>query len=404
MPKKRPSRAKQETARRIAQLMQGERDGESLETDIGDEAQAVTVRSYTVRTLEAALETANVDLAVWEVERWIANKWDMGAKVEVDDQERLSVTELWQVKVWLRRRVAKTVADACNGLIERMRLHSPKYPKLPRIQKITDPHLLYIGLHDIHFGKLAWGAETGDNYDLKIAESIYHDAGVDLLRKAAGFPIERIVIPLGHDFLHIDNLNSSTTAGTPQDVDGRFAKIYGTGVAAIIRLIDYLIGFAPVDVLWVPGNHDYQSSYMAAKVVEAHYRHCQRVSVDASPKPRKRVHYGCCLIGATHGCDEKAAALPGIMAQEWPKEWSESLCREWLVGHHHRIRETHYNTGDTFDGVVVRVLPSLSGTDSWHHRKGFVGGRGKSAQALLYSKADGFCGQFSTNVWRPANA
>ena len=370
---------------------------ESFSNEQTSNSQVITSRSSTVRTLEDALAVAQVDLTVWEVERFIANKWDMGAKTKID---QLQAMELWQVKVWLRRRVPKSVSDAANGIIEKMNRHAPKYPKMTHAKRIRDPHLFFVGLHDHHFGKLAWAAETGENYDLKIAEALYQNAGEELVRKASGFPVEKFVLPLGNDFLHIDGLDNMTTGGTPQDVDGRFAKIFEVGQYAVIRLIDFLINIAPVDVLWVPGNHDYQSSYMLAQTIKAWYRQCPRVMVDSAPRPRKRVHYGVNLIGCTHGCDERFGSLPGIMAQEWPKEWSESKCREWLVGDKHKPKETHYNTADTYDGVMVRILSSLAGTDLWHYKKGYIGGRGKAAQGLLYSKSDGFSGQFNANVWK----
>ncbi len=78
----------------------------------------ITSKSSTVRTLEQALEAAKVDLAVWEVERYIANKWDMGSKLRRNDQ--LQVVELWQVKVWLRRRVPKELSDAADAIIKKM--------------------------------------------------------------------------------------------------------------------------------------------------------------------------------------------------------------------------------------------------------------------------------------------
>jgi hypothetical protein len=399
MPKRSASKA--ETARRLATLLQTQGEpGESSELSMGDERAALTVRSFTVRTLDAALATSQVDLAVWEVERYVVNKWDMAAKVEVENRQKLAVTELWQVKVWLRRRVAKTMAEACAGIIDRMRQHAPKYPRLPTVPRITDPHLLVIGLYDHHFGKLAWGKETGEDYDLKIAEERFLEGGKQLLSKASGYPIERFVLPLGQDFLHIDSQANTTTAGTPQDVDGRFAKIIEVAKMAVIRLIDHLIAFAPVEVPWVPGNHDYYTSYMLAKIIEAWYRTTPRVIVDAAPIPRKRISYGVNLLGLTHGCDERHSGLPGNMAQEWPHDWAATRCREWLIGHQHKVKEDHYNTADMHSGVVVRVLPSLSGTDAWHYKRGYIGGRGKSALGLLYSKRDGFAGQFSTNVWR----
>ena len=378
-----------------------EESGEKLTVeDLGDKSVA-TSHSRTIRDLDSLLNAAQVDRDLWEVERWVANKWDNVAKVKTAGGRQLVATELWQVKAWLRRRVPKGLAEAAEGLMERMRRHAPKYPRVDRPRKIADPHCLVLGLYDHHFGKLAWAAETGDNYDLKIAERLYRQAGEELVRKAAGFPVERFVLPVGQDFFHIDGPSNTTTAGTPQDVDGRWAKIFTTGQQAVVGLIDYLLPRAPVDVLWVPGNHDWLTSYHLVKCLEAWYRNCPSVTVDAAPMPRKCVEYGVNLLGFTHGNEERHQSLPGIMAGCWPEAWARTTCREWLLGHWHKQKQTHYAAADTLDGVTVRVLPSLAGTDSWHFRRGFVGNR-RAAQALVYSRHDGYAGTFSANVRREA--
>lgn len=117
----------------------------------------------------------------------------------------------------------------------------------------------------------------------------------------------------------------------------------------------------------------------------------------AAPMPRKCVEYGTSLIGYTHGNEEKHQSLPGIMAGSWPQAWARTTCREWHCGHWHRIKQTHYAAADTHDGVVVRILPSMAGTDSWHFKRGFTNGL-RAAQAFLFSKADGYAGHFSANV------
>jgi len=376
--------------------------GEKFEVVENDKSIVITSRSATIRTLQDAMEAAKIDTEIWEVDRYVSNKWDVGSKLRQGgaSADQLVVVELWQVKVFLRRKLPKIVTDAAVGLADRLAKFAPKKSiSLPK-GKAKDPHLVYIGLHDHHFGKLAWADETGDNYDLRIAESLYESAGAELMRKASGFEVDRFVLPIGHDFLHVDGMDMATTSGTPQDVDGRFAKIFEVGQMAVIRLVDYLARHAPVEVIWIPGNHDYLSSFMLAKTIEAWFRSSKHVTVDASPRPRKRIHYGINLIGCTHGCDEKPSTLPGIMAQEWPKEWAESKCREWLVGDKHKPKETHYNTADTHDGVMVRILSSLAGTDLWHYKKGYVGGQGRAAQAICYSKHDGFVAQFNANEWR----
>src|SRR5690606_4715324 len=103
-------------------------------------------------------------------------------------------------------------------------------------------HPRVMSLYDQHFRKLCWAAEHGHNYDLKIAESLYHNAVEDLIRYTQGLPLERILFPVGNDFLHVDNLNFTTQKGTPlgADSEGRYAKIvamaFGSLVVAIERM------------------------------------------------------------------------------------------------------------------------------------------------------------------------
>lgn len=364
---------------------------ENFEVAIDENATVITSESKTVRTLNAALAKAKVDLTVWEVERHVINKWDCVAK---DAKKRLTATELWQVKVFLRRKVPKIIEEGVKLFIQQV----PSVEKAKiHYEKHSDPYLLEVSIWDHHFGKLAWGRETGENYDLKIAEQIYSDAAHELIEKSRGFNIDKIVLPIGQDFFHVDGPNNTTTAGTPQDVDGRLAKIFATGQRALVNLVDLLMGIAPTHVLWVPGNHDWYTSWYLVQVLQAHYRHTKSVTVDASEMPRKCIEYGVNLLGYTHGCDEKHASLPAIMAGQWPQEWARTRHREWKIGHFHKVKETHYNSAETIDGVLVRVLPSLTGTDSWHFKKGYVGGM-RAAQAFLYSAKNGYAAHLNANI------
>jgi len=384
---------------------------ESISVEGSGDLIAVHSQSRTVRTVEAALKEAKVDLRIWEVDRYVVNKWDgytknidkdlvytQGKATGHTTQVPNPVTvELWQVKVWLRRKVKKEVQDGLEMLMETMAKHSPKYPKHPIIKGVQNPHLLEVSVFDSHFGKLAWGAETGVDYDLKIAERLYHDAVVELASKARGFPIERILFPLGQDFFHIDNPANTTVNGTQLETDSRYPKIFHAGVVSCVKALDYLSAIAPVDVLWVPGNHDRTTSYHLAFALQTWYRLNDRVSVDVSPSPRKYKSYGKCLIGFTHGDEEKHSSLQSIMASERPKEFGDAVCREWHIGHTHTSKRFEYNAEDTTGNVTVRVLPSISGTDAWHHRKGYVGGK-RAAVAYLWSKDQGYSGHFLATV------
>lgn len=343
-----------------------------------------------VKTLDDALAKGAVDTAIWEVERFTVNSWEVGTKNR--ETGVVTVTPLWQVKVWLRRRVSKVQQQAFDLLMERIAAKAKPF-KYPKLEIPTDPHLLEISLFDAHFGKLAWERETGNTYDLKTAQRLYLDAVTELLRKAAPFNVDQIVFPIGSDFFHIDNLTNSTTAGTPQDVDTRLAKIVDAGVAAIQQAIEMCAERAPVKILHVPGNHDRLTSWFMARELKAYYSRNERIDVDVEPKSRKYFAYGRTLIGFTHGDEEKHDSLPLIMAGGEKEMWFNSDYREWHLGHFHKSKETKYLSSDTFGPVRVRILPSLSGTDKWHYAKGYVGGH-QSAEAYLYSKARGLAAVF----------
>jgi hypothetical protein len=371
---------------------------EGIEVVHEKNATVVTCKSTTIRTLEEALAAAEVDLSVWEVESYTANKWDMAAKTSTRKVGKehwvndLSAIELWQVKVKLKRKLPKPIADAIAELVK-VQYIPQVYKQLP----LVDKHLLEISLYDTHFGKLCWGPETGNSYDLKTSKTYYLNAVERLLGRVSGYPIDRILLPIGNDFFHINNWINTTAKGTIQDVDSRMSKIFEVGCSAVIQAIDRCLTIAPVDVLWIPGNHDPETSWFMAKFVEAWYRDMPMCRVNTDPMWRKYVHYGCTLLGYAHGNEEKEADLPNLMATEQPQLWARSTCRGWRLGHFHTKRTRKYTAGDTINGVTVDYLPSISGTDAWHFRKGYVGNP-KAAEAWLWSEEEGYVGQFSVRV------
>lgn len=352
-----------------------------------------------IRTLEDALEYAEVDLKVWRVDRWEAVAWESSMKLRAFDQGKV-VGEtpvrrnLWRVKLYLKRVLPKSLQAATDAIFETMREYSPKYPPLPPRKTPARPHMCVVDLFDVHFGKLAWSAETnGDSYDLKHAENLYRNAVIDILAEASGRVVEQFVFPLGNDFLHIDNNQNTTTNGTPQDTDGRFAKIIETGERAVIWAIEQLAAVAPVHVYYVPGNHDRLVALLLTRTVAAWFRHCGHVTVDLAPTTRKAHRYGSTLLAFTHGDEEPVAALSGIMANEWKEDFCQTTTHEWHRGHRHRPKKYEMVPVNSQDGVVIRDLRSLSSVDAWHYRRGYIGGS-RAAEAYFYEKTGGFVCQY----------
>lgn len=365
---------------------------ERVSTDTAGNARTVTIDATLVNTEEDALRVAQVDMERWYVERCVINPWQGFYKDAAGEAQKV---QLWQVKLFLRRRYSPTVEQAADALLERIRSFAPAYAPIayrpPRV-----PHLMELAIYDHHFGKLAWARETGDNYDLVIAESLFEKAITDLLDKAAPYEIERFLLPIGNDLFHIDTDTNTTAKGTPQDTDGRLAKVVEVGQMALIRAIDRLQTVAPVTVLAVPGNHDHTTTWHTGRFLWAWYHNCPNVEVDHEPRSRKYYEYGRALIGFTHGNEEKTAGLPGLMAKEAKDAWARTDWQEWHIGHWHKAKELHWVGVDAIDGVIVRTIPSLCGKDSYHYRHGYHGTR--AAEAFLWRQDEGLTGYFVTSA------
>jgi len=370
---------------------------EEFEEDNRGNTNVLTSKSKRIVTLDDALKHFNVDLDVWAVDRYTVNNWEVGAR---DENKKIRVTPLMQVKVWLKKKVETNddlLKSEIKALIEEAKVFAPIYPVF-KPQKFTDDrHLLEIAIMDLHLGKLCWSPEVGENYDSAIAESLYMNAIRDLVQKTNGYPVEEIVLPTGNDFFHIDKQDNTTTKGTRQDVDSRWQRASRIARRMLIEAIDALSVIAPVVVPIIPGNHDNERAFYLGEVLDAWYHHNSRVTIDNEPKPRKYHHYGVNLIGYTHGNEEKIDTLPTIMMREKKDILKDVEFMEWHIGHVHKSKETKYIAGDTFNGVSVRVIPSLCAADAWHHKKGYVKGI-RAAEAYIWHHDTGYVGHFSSNV------
>ena len=250
-------------------------------------------------------------------------------------------------------------------LIDDLKSYAPKYPKIKR-NKIKDGHLLVIDPADVHIGKLCMAFETGEDYNENIAVKRVLEGVQGIIDKSQGYNIDKILFIGGNDILHIDSpTKRQTTAGTPQDTDGMWYSNFLKAKQVYIDCLEMLLPLADVHFTFNPSNHDYQSGFFLADVIQSWFRLNKNITFDCSIAHRKGYRYGNNLIGTTHGDGAKQADLPLLMAQEFPIEWSKTKHR-YVYTHH-----VHHKQSKDYAGVTVESLRSPSATDSWHHRKGF---------------------------------
>lgn len=361
--------------------------GHPLDEEIVHRGDVKTVSFKTTfpMTPEDYIKQYGVDTSEWEITKFVCKIWNMGFKNANNQGEKI---DLYSVTAEQKR--IKHAAESkkfLSSILEDIKTHSPDWSLAIDLPK-NEGMMLELSLPDIHFGKCAFSNEAGDAYNLDIAVSRFKTAVLDILSQINFDEIETVVIPVGNDLLNFDNLSLTTTAGTPQSSDGGFYRMYRAAFDSFVWLIEQVLLSCRVHVVSVPGNHDSQTAWTLCQALDAWFHKAPNYTSDTSPEPRKYVRFGQVLIGFTHGDKEAHSALPFIMATESSLRgaWDSTKYREWHLGHLHKsASKMQVATGDEVNGMRIRILPSLCGTDNWHFAKGYVGNI-KSAEAYLWHK------------------
>lgn len=234
---------------------------------------------------------------------------------------------------------------------------------------------------DPHIGMYSWREETGDDWDLTIAERM-HCGAMDELVQAAPATEQAIIWNLG-DALHYDSLAAVTPAsGHFLDADGRYAKMVSVAVKVIRQCIESALSkHKRVHVINLPGNHDPTGALWLSVALANVYEREPRVTVDTNPSLFSYYRWGKVLLGGHHGHSCKPAALAGVMAADRAKDWGETLHRYWLMGH------IHHESKKEFPGVTVESFNTLAAKDAYATNGGWRSGR--SMQAIIYHKEHG---------------
>lgn len=280
----------------------------------------------------------------------VAAQW---LKTREDDVDPAALLDIFAAMV-----KAKNIAAA-----------SPVLAPLPFVPQDSANDLsVWIPLGDPHVGLHSWGKETGEDWDLKIAERVFGNA-IDGLVEQAPDACEAVVASVG-DAVHIDTLSGRTTKGTQLDSDSRLGKIMRVSMFIWTHAIDRCLQKYPVvHGKFVVGNHDETMSMLLPLMLDAHYRNEPRVVIDTTPSAFMWHRFGKCLFGVNHGDKVKLADMAEIMACDRPKDWGETLYRHVYSGH------LHHTQVKMLRGCTVETLPTLAATDSYHAAHGYRSAR-----------------------------
>lgn len=275
-----------------------------------------------------------------------------------------------QVLQWVKttqdhERMAELMHEAIQAMCE----------DVPRVLPVAQPAsvnhdlMAVYPLGDPHIGMLAWEDETGQDWDLAIAEDKFLTVFAQLVRSAP--PCDQAVIVNLGDYFHYDNMEGVTSrSGHSLDVDSRYAKMVRVGVRIMRTMIEYALDHHNVvRVINATGNHDDTSAIFLSVALSNIYENEPRVVIDDSPTPYHYVRFGACMFGVHHGHATKMANLPAVMACDMASDWGQTVFRYWYTGH------IHHDSMKEFPGCKVESFRTLAAKDAYAAWAGYRAGQ-----------------------------
>lgn len=314
-----------------------------------------------VKSMEELFRRFNMSQDEWDVIEAKLNIYPTtikdvnGKPVQVDNE---------QISAKVRPKAGlKTAKEVLEALAEQYAKAGPKR-KRPKYTIPQRHRTLEIVITDHHLGKVP--AIT--QYDLPTASRLYMEVIEEAVTRTNGISLSEIILPVGSDFLNVDNYHNQTTRGTPVTSSSNWQEVFKAGCQLLVQGIDWLREIAPVTVLPIPGNHDWHSAVSMGYLLQAWYRNDDAITV-REPSDYHLWYDGTTNILFYHGHDIKPERLPLIMAKESPNFHAAKI-QEIHTGHLHKTFKKGIEI-DEFNGVRVRIFPALCPADDWHKRKGY---------------------------------
>lgn len=273
---------------------------------------------------------------------------------------------------------AERQVELMKAVIEGMKSEiTPVVPVKAARAKRDDKLLNLYTVSDFHLGMLAWADESGDDWDMKIAEDLFSRWFDAAFQKAPDAGTG--VINLLGDLAHFDSLDAVTPAsGHVLDADTRYQKLVRYMIRMVRRVIDMaLVKHKNVRLLIVQGNHDESGMIWLAEMFSTLYDNEPRVLVDTSPDVYKMVQHGKTTLFFHHGHKARFDAIEPVMIAKFRKAFGESVYSYAHVGHlhHQKIVESR--------NMIVEQHRTLAAKDAYASRGGWMSGR--SANVITYS-------------------
>jgi hypothetical protein len=325
------------------------------------------------KDINYVLKAHGFDNKSWELVSAKNNIWNVYSKQD-------GISTLYSSKI-----TVKPIAlDITSELVEEWFNKLDRKYSIPKINVTTDyltgDKLLLLDISDLHLNLQASMFTTGNEYNCDIAEKLFFYVINDVLSRTSTYKFNKLIFTIGGDMINGDNLAGTTTRGTPQSSELHLFDAYERLCGMTVKAIDMLKEIAPIDVVYVAGNHDLTVGFKLSKYIDAWFRNEDRVNVDYSPLPRKYIVFGKTLFVFAH--DGNVKTLPRTIADEARQHWSSIDTTEVFLQHLHSEQVLLEDSN-----MRIQRLPTISAKSEWAVSKGYNSKR--QCKSFIFDKEDG---------------
>jgi hypothetical protein len=266
---------------------------------------------------------------------------------------------------------------------------------LPRVSLTNPPPLgndnllnCYV-ITDYHLGMLSWSEETGEDWDIQIAEDLIYKWFAQAIHQSPD--ANTAIFAQLSDFLHFDGMDAVTPASKHLlDVDTRFAKLVRVAIRIIRQIINMLLQkHQHVHILMLDANHDPVSQIWLREWLAVTYENEPRITVDTSPNPYNAYEFGSTALFFHHGHKKKVTDVSSVFASQFREMFGRTKYAYAHTGHLHHLDVKENNL------MIVEQHRTLAAADAYSARGGYLSGR--DAKVITYHKRYGEVSRLTIN-------
>jgi hypothetical protein len=266
---------------------------------------------------------------------------------------------------------------------------------LPRVSLINPPPLgnenllnCYV-ITDYHLGMLSWSEETGEDWDIQIAEDLIYKWFAQAIHQSPD--ANTAIFAQLSDFLHFDGMDAVTPASKHLlDVDTRFAKLVRVAIRIIRQIINMLLQkHQHVHILMLDANHDPVSQIWLREWLAVSYENEPRITIDTSPNPYNAYEFGNTALFFHHGHKKRIADVSSVFAAQFREMYGRTKYAYAHTGHLHHLDIKENNL------MIVEQHRTLAAPDAYSARGGYLAGR--DAKVITYDKRYGEVARLTIN-------